>query len=731
MKQKRSIQLKQNPKATKPKQVVALFIEERLYQQFLKAAINELGYSVYIPMQKKLKVEEMSKVSILLVDETFAENNLQEILKFRENNSENYWPILLILNHKSHIQSWLDRGCDDIFWLWDIIPEPETKKTARDNSVKKIEQNSKAVIKIKQQLVIRLRVLSSFKSKEQELRHSENKYRQLIEYSPYGIVVQQNGRIIFANTSMAKMLGAQYPAALIGMKLQEIMPKRHVSKIQNWLKTLNKKQNGIELAEEKFVRLDGSLIEAEVVLCPLDYKNTLASQIIIHDITWRKEAERKLEFLAYRDPLTELPNRIMLQNSIKQAIAFAVRHNNAVAVMFLDLDDFKKVNDSLGHQQGDFLLQEISKLLLKCVRKTDIVARLGGDEFVLVITDLPTATKKHSAALLAQKILDLFLNPIDLNGQEIFITTSIGIGVYPEDGEDGHALLKNADIAMYHTKELGGNDFQFCTSGLIKKVEKKSSLEKLLRQAIKNNEFKLWYQPKFSVETGLVIGVEALIRWYHDDGKIIPPSEFITLAEETGLIEPITEWVLKTACAQCYVWNNILGKEQSKLTVAVNLSVRNFKEVNFFEIVKKILKQTKLNPEYLELEITESLLIQDIGNTVSFLQDFKKIGVQISVDDFGTGYSSLSYLKRFDIDKIKIDKSFIRDLTLDSNDAAITTAIINMAHSLNMKVVAEGVETEEQFLFLKQHHCDEIQGFYFCEPVPSEKMTIFLKSTCP
>lgn len=720
---------KKNPKINNPKQVIALFIEERLYQQFLKATINELGYTVYIPLRKKLKVEEMSKVSILLVDETFAEKYLDAILKFREKNSGNYWPILLILNHKSHIQSWLDRGCDDIFWLWNSASEAETVKAIKEDAGKKSDKNSETITKIKQQLAIRLRVLSSFQLKEQELRQSENKYRQLIEYSPYGIVVEQNGQIIFANTSMAKMLGAQYSDALVGMKLQEITPKKYVSKVQAWLKALDSKQNAIGLMEEKFLRLDGGIIEAEVVLCPLDYKNTLAAQIIIHDITWRKDAERKLEFLAYRDPLTELPNRIMLENSIKQAIAFAERHRNAVAIMFLDLDDFKKVNDSLGHQQGDFLLQEISKRLLKCMRKTDIVARLGGDEFVLVITDLPTISKKETAALMAQKVLDIFINPINLNGQEIFITTSIGISVYPEDGEDGLELLKNADIAMYYAKELGRNDFRFCSSGLIKKVKKKNTLEKLLRNAIKNNEFKLWYQPKLSLETGKVSGVEALIRWYHDIGKIIPPSEFITLAEETGLIEPITEWVLKAACTQCRKWNTTFSKTHPKLSIAVNLSVRNFKEVNFYEIVQKILKQTKLAPECLELEITESLLIQDIGNTILFLQEFKKMGVQISVDDFGTGYSSLSYLRRFDIDKIKIDKSFIHDLISESNDAAITTAIINMAHSLNMKVVAEGVETEEQFQFLKQNHCDEIQGYYFCEPVPPEKMTLFLKNT--
>jgi diguanylate cyclase (GGDEF)-like protein len=390
-----------------------------------------------------------------------------------------------------------------------------------------------------------------------------------------------------------------------------------------------------------------------------------------------------------------------------------------IGIMFLDLDRFKYINDTLGHATGDHLLIEVSKRLLSCFGKTVTVCRQGGDEFIVLIpnTTSDRMTKK------AQKIVDVISHSFILNGQEMFVTPSIGIAMYPSDGRDMETLIKNADTAMYRVKEQGKNNFQFYTPDMNEVVSKKMKLEIGLRKALVRSEFKLYYQPQVDVLSGKLIGVEALIRWQHPEEGNIPPNDFIPLAEETGLIIPIGEWVLYEACLQNKEWQN---EGYPPLRMAVNISSRQFQQSNFVGTIRKILDETELDPQYLELELTESI-IQDSKHAISTMHKLKEMGIHLSIDDFGTGYSSLSYLKTFPINTLKIDQTFTRNIFTDSKDASLVDTIINMAHNLDLKVIAEGVETLEQLHFLRQRQCNEAQGYFFSRPISAEDMSTVLK----
>ncbi|MBI5923446.1 MAG: EAL domain-containing protein [Betaproteobacteria bacterium] len=432
--------------------------------------------------------------------------------------------------------------------------------------------------------------------------------------------------------------------------------------------------------------------------------------------------QERLNYLAYYDVLTGLPNRSLLYDRLNQAVSLARRNASLLAVLFVDLDNFKTVNDTLGHTAGDALLAEVSRRLASCLRDTDTVGRLGGDEFGIL---LPEIGNNEAAALVARKVINSCQIPYLIEGHELFISASIGITLFPDDAGDADTLIRNADTAMYRAKDLGRNTYQFFTAKMNQSIQDKLQLETDLRHALGKGEFLLHYQPKLSCTSGKITGFEALLRWQHPQRGLVGPDEFIPALENSGLIVPVGEWVLACACAQAKHWHDAgLGV----LSMAVNISGRQIEAADLCETVRAALAASGLAPAHLELELTESQLMKDAEGIIDLLKQLKAMGVNLSVDDFGTGYSSLAYLKRFPIDILKIDRAFVRDIVADTNDVSITRAIISLAHNLKLKVVAEGVETEGQLGLLIANHCNEIQGYYFSRPLPAEEATALLHS---
>ena len=425
----------------------------------------------------------------------------------------------------------------------------------------------------------------------------------------------------------------------------------------------------------------------------------------------RKAVEDKVSYLAQFDSLTGLPNRNLFRDRLTQTLTLAQRNAWQVGVIFLDLDEFKSVNDTYGHSAGDKLLALVARRLLECVRTGDTVARLAGDEFAFVLSDL---TKAEDASLVAQKIIAALVSPFDLDGNEVYLTASFGIALYPGDGLDSDVLLKNADAAMYRAKGLGRNSHQFYLPQMNEREVERRKMETQLRGALERGEFLLHYQPKVNLTSGSISGFEALLRWQHPQRGLVHPLQFITILEENGLIVPVGEWVVRSVCDQLNRWGQA---GVTKCPIAINLSARQFKQKKLDTVIGAILRDAGVEPRFLEFELTESLLMSDAPESVSTLRNLKSYGVRLSVDDFGTGYSSLAYLQRFPLDALKIDRTFIADLTTDSDVATITLAIISLAHNLQLNVVAEGVETEEQLNFLKANGCDEMQGYYFARPL--------------
>lgn len=435
----------------------------------------------------------------------------------------------------------------------------------------------------------------------------------------------------------------------------------------------------------------------------------------------RQQAEATIRYQAFHDLLTGLPNRMLFNDRLPLALANAHRNGSMLAVMFLDLDRFKTINDTLGHAIGDQLLQAVATRLAGCLREGDTIARWGGDEFTLL---LPQINNTEDAAKAAQRLSKALKPAFHVGMHELYISCSIGIALYPHDGDDAQTLLKNADAALYRVKEQGRNGYQIYTPAINSQASALLALESSLHHALERQQFVLHYQPQINVNTGQITGMEALLRWQHPELGLIPPRVFIALAEENGLIVPIGEWVLRTACAQNKAWQ-VAGLPPFRM--AVNLSARQFQQPHLVETVAQTLAETRLSPCHLELEITETVVMHDVDFTTSMLKDLQVMGVNLAVDDFGTGYSSLSYLKRFPLNTIKIDQSFIRELTTDPNDAAIVTAIIALGRGLNLNVVAEGVETQAQLDYLRSRHCEEMQGYLFSKPMPLEDATEFLQ----
>ena len=473
----------------------------------------------------------------------------------------------------------------------------------------------------------------------------------------------------------------------------------------------------IKEAQEE-LKLANELLESQVVQRTVDLKS--ANDRLHHDLEERKRVEQSIRYMAHHDALTGLPNRSLFRDRLTHAMAQADRYHQRLAVMFLDLDRFKAINDTLGHNVGDQLLTIAAERLRSCVRDSDTVARLGGDEFTVVVEDI---IEDHDAAAVAQKILDTLSQPFNLYGHEVFISVSVGITLYPSDDDNADNLLRNADSAMYRAKEFGRNNFQFYVADMNIKARERLMLESSLRRALDRNEFMLYYQPRVDLLSGRVIGAEALLRWRHPEMGLVPPSEFIPILDETGMIIPVGDWALREACRQNREWQDM---GLPPIRIAVNLSVRQFMQKDLADTIIRALDAAGLSAEHLEVEITEALFLEHNQTNIITLARLKNMGIHISIDDFGTGYSSLSYLKRLPIDTLKIDQSFVRDIG-DPDNKAIASAIIAMAASLRLNVLAEGVETDEQLAFLRAQGCNEIQGFAFSHPLPAQEFERLLR----
>ena len=464
----------------------------------------------------------------------------------------------------------------------------------------------------------------------------------------------------------------------------------------------------------------GALERSQLFLSKSESALKKAIEKLQDEVLEHEKTQEQIKYIAYHDTLTGLPNRNLLNELLVHSITLAERNNKCMAVLFLDIDGFKMINDSKGHGMGDQILQEVAERLLKTLRKSDVIARHGGDEFIVIIEELDNCS---GVELIANKIINCFQEPFHLENQDYFLTTSVGVAVYPADGQTPDMLIKNADIAMYKAKENGKNQYLFCTPVMKDVANETMELSTNLYRAIEKNEFELYYQPQLSCHNNQIMGVEALIRWRHPVMGLISPAKFIPIAEKTGLILPIGEWVLRTACQQNKKW-----QEQGlpKIRMGVNLSLRQFHNNDLLNLVESVLKETKLAPQYLELEITETIAMKEKSYIINTLNAFRQIGVSIAIDDFGTEYSSLSYLKHLPVDRLKVAMQFIRGIGIDHKDEALAKGIIVLAKSIGMNVIAEGVETKEQLEFLKNHNCDEIQGYYFFKPLIEAEMTKLL-----
>jgi diguanylate cyclase (GGDEF)-like protein/PAS domain S-box-containing protein len=560
---------------------------------------------------------------------------------------------------------------------------------------------------------------------ELELKASEECSRLVLENSIDAVInIDHQGMITEWNGAAMEIFGYRCEEVL-GKELgQFIIPERHrhahATAMQRLAASLEHEPSG-KRVEIEAVRRDGSEFPVELSITSIRRDGLLFFSAFLRDISERKQAEARIRYLALFDALTGLPNRTQLEEHIAYAVSLAKRNNGHIALVFLDLDHFKNINDTLGHSVGDRLLIEIAARLQNGSREQDTVARLGGDEFILLLPD----SNEDGVRRVAEKLLESISRPfIDEKGNELTVSSSIGIAFYPNDGEDFETLLKNADTAMYRAKKDGRNGYCFFTQQMQARSVRNLEVENALRQAVARNQLELYYQPQISAVDGKLIGAEALLRWHNPELGSISPAEFIPIAEEGGLILAIGEWVLRTALTQLKSW---MDRGMSPIIVAVNLSAVQFRHAALPQLVSTILDELQLPPEFLELELTESAAMHDPVAAIGIMNNLHERGIRMSIDDFGTGYSSLSYLKKFKVYKLKIDQSFVRDISTDPEDKAIVNAVIQMAHSLGLKTIAEGVETESQLEFVQSQLCDEVQGYYFSKPLPAGQFEDFAR----
>jgi len=554
--------------------------------------------------------------------------------------------------------------------------------------------------------------------------------RQILETMTDALLVLDTGGVIrLANPAACELIGRAHDQ-LVGVPAARCLDGEMLAHSMAALRSGERVQN-LE-ATQTLPSGDKRTLSVSASAMRDSHNEASALVYVLADITSRKEAEERIRFLAYFDNLTDLPNRTQFNEQLERTLHEARVTNRKLVMFFLDLDRFKRINDTLGHAAGDQLLQAVAERIRNCVRHCDfltrtggetqsIIARLGGDEFIVVLSDIVRA---EDSAIIARRILDVLAEPFGIDNHEVFVSASVGISMYPRDGHDAQALLKNADIAMYHAKDAGRNNYQFYQPSMNAATMERLALESDLRKALERGELELYYQPQVNYRTSKVIGSEALLRWRHPVRGLLLPADFVNLAEEAGLLAPIGEWVLRTACQQTCAWQQ---SGYGPMHIAVNLSERQFRQNNMIEVVAKALNESGLPPRSLDLELTESIIMENSKETLATLYELKSMGVKISVDDFGTGYSSLGYLKRFPVDLIKIDHTFVRDLATSADDAAITTAIIAMARSLKLEVLAEGVETPAQAEFLLDRGCNLMQGYMFGRPLPAQKFERLLK----
>jgi diguanylate cyclase (GGDEF)-like protein/PAS domain S-box-containing protein len=568
----------------------------------------------------------------------------------------------------------------------------------------------------KQELIIEERT-SEITEKNQELERVVSELQQMsrdkeliLNSAGEGIFgLDLNRKITFCNPAGASMLGYDSKDELIGQPA-DIIYKGNETEGKNQPAFNGDWDNYYE--DEKFFRKDQSSFPVEYVISSIKEDEEVVGEVVtFKDITQRKQLEEEIKYHAYFDSLTDLPNRVLLTDRLNQGLTYAQMNGEKLAVLYLDLDRFKYINDTLGHSYGDILLRDVAKRLSACVPKSATVSRQGGDEFTIYLPNIKNETEVLKVVNL---VIDSFAKPFTLIDNEIYIKTSIGISLFPDNGDTTETLIKNADTAMYKSKEISGNSFHFFSEGMDTRTFESIKLENALYRALEHEELEIYYQPQINFQTKQIVGVEALLRWNHPEQGMISPDRFIPIAEETGLIVPIGEWVLKEACTQLKAWHN----QGNLISVSVNLSVRQFEQKDLFTVVKNVLKKAGLSPEYLHLELTENLIVKNTALTLKTMKKLKGLGINIAIDDFGTGYSSLGYLKNMPINTLKIDKSFVQDMTVD--DAAITNTIITLAQNLNLDVIAEGVETIEQAEFLSARNCYLMQGYYFSRPMKAE-----------
>lgn len=552
---------------------------------------------------------------------------------------------------------------------------------------------------------------------EAELRLAASVYTNTVE----GIVVtDKDGIILSVNPAFTDITG-YLPEEAIGRSPRILKSDHHDDAFYAGMwRAL--KENGIWQGELWNRRKNGEafLEWQSITAIPDEQGKPMRYVAIFNDVTELRQKDERIKHQAYHDALTGLPNRQLLQDRLDHAIDVAQRDRMRLALMFLDLDRFKTINDSLGHDVGDLLLQAVAERLKSCVRKSDTLARLGGDEFVLVLTDVAHTSE---VAHVAEKIIGELVAPLTLSGHQVHVTTSVGIALFPDDGADATTLMKNADTAMYQAKSAGRNAFRFFDASMNSKAIERLDLEANLRRAIEKNEFELFFQPKIDLRSRETVGAEALIRWRHPERGLVPPADFIPLAEETGLIAPIGDWAIREACRLAAHWT---ARGMLKGRIAVNLSARQLQQLSLMDVIEKALRDTNADSRLIEVELTESTVMSNPGEAIATLSDLRDKGFSIAVDDFGTGYSSLSYLKRLPISCLKIDRSFVKDLPGDADDAAIALTIVDLAHSLGLETVAEGIETEEQADYLAHLGCEMAQGFFFAKPMPAQEFEAWL-----
>jgi len=568
-----------------------------------------------------------------------------------------------------------------------------------------------------------LRDISERKLAQAELEKREQRFRALVEKSWSGVALLDDDLAFhYSGASTERLLG-YCEDDLVGTSFLSYIHPRERETMRETLSAIAVGASHESQAELRFRHKNGVWIWLEAFAQNMLHDPSVGAIVLNYrDVTQRKATEKQLEYQAYYDALTGLPNRLLFRDRVINAIAQARRNRRGLAVMYLDLDHFKLVNDSLGHSLGDALLSEVAARLQSCVRASDTISRLGGDEFTILLID---TSSTEAIAGVARKILQSLAHPFRVEGHELFVTASIGISIFPGDGDEVENLLKSADSAMYRAKELGRNQAQMFTASMNERYGRRLALEQSLHHAVEREELVVHYQPIFDRNRRKIVSLEALVRWNHPTRGLVPPSDFIGLAEETGLIVPIGEWVLRQVCHDLRDWRDA---GLPPMRVGINISAPQFQQLSFAEVVAGIMHEYSCDPALLEFEITETVAVQNIETTMNAMRELKEIGIRIAIDDFGTGQSSLVYLKRFPIDTVKIDRAFVRDVTSDESAAAIVVYVINLAHTLRLAVVAEGVETEEQWAFLKLNACDHMQGFLFSHPLPVEEAELFIRA---